>query len=160
MSDSERKRLVGRQVTIGLCPTTEADLGDGHFPFGSFVSEGGFWGIGSDSNLCIDPFQEIRLLDWQQRLASRRRNAFKMDAALSVATRLYLQACEGGRKASGMPVGRIESGSAADIVVLTSDHPLLKGLSPDDALAACMYSGDKSMISQVYTSGLARLSAS
>ena len=96
-------------------------------------------------------------MDWQQRLSSRRRNAFKMDALLSVATRLYLQACEGGRRASGMAVGRIEEGSSADLVVLSDHHPLLDARTPDDALAACMYSGDKSVISQVYTSGRPRL---
>ncbi|MDA0683953.1 MAG: formimidoylglutamate deiminase [Bacteroidetes bacterium] len=157
MSDPERRQLIERQITVGLCPTTEADLGDGFFPLSRFISEGGTWGIGSDSNLCVDPFQEIRLMDWQQRLSSRRRNAFKMDALLSVATRLYLQACEGGRRASGMAVGRIEEGSSADLVVLSDHHPLLDARTPDDALAACMYSGDKSVISQVYTSGRPRL---
>ena len=74
LSQSEIADLAKSKATVGLCPSTEADLGDGLFPLPEFLSQGGIFGIGSDSNLRIDPAEELRLLEWGQRLHHQRRN--------------------------------------------------------------------------------------
>ena len=74
LTQSEIIELAKSKVTVGLCPSTEADLGDGLFPLPEFLSQGGIFGVGSDSNLRVDPAEELRLLEWGQRLHHQRRN--------------------------------------------------------------------------------------
>jgi len=157
ITKSEMKGIVESGATVGLCPTTEADLGDGFFPFPDFMEAGGSWAIGSDSNVCLSPSEELRLIDYQQRLTHRRRNVFHFDSALGAGTRLYLQACEGGRKAAGMPVGRIEVGSHADFIALNSEHRMSRGLSADETMNAYVYAGGRDLIEQVFVAGVPRL---
>jgi formimidoylglutamate deiminase len=153
MTPEERRKLVATQATVCLCPTTEGDLGDGLFPLSDFVQEGGRWAIGSDSNVCIDPAEELRMLDWQQRLSGRKRNPFRFDAAMSASTRLYHHALEGGRGASSLSVGRIEKGSFADFIELNSDTDLAQGCSPDEILSAWIYSSHPSLKKRVIVGG-------
>lgn len=149
----ERDYVVEADVTICLCPTTEGDLGDGYFPLAEFMQQGGRWAIGSDANICLDPTEELRTLDWQQRLHARKRNAFRFDGSLSAGTRLYLEALEGGRRASGLPVGRLNTGNYADFIELRRDVPLSEGLSPDEILTAWIYSGDPSLRGRIWVGG-------
>jgi len=152
----ELSDLAASGATVCLCPTTEGDLGDGFFPLSDFVRQGGHWAIGSDSNICLDPTEEIRMLDWQQRLHQRKRNPFRFDGSLAAGTRLYLQALEGGRRASALPVGRIATGDRADFVELRQDVPISRDLSPDEILSAWVYSGDASLKGRVWTDGVER----
>lgn len=156
MTDEERRKVIDSRATIGLCPTTEGDLGDGFFPLSDFVREGGHWAIGSDSNVCTDPTEELRMLDWQQRLHQRKRNPFRFDGALSSGTRLYLGALEGGRRAAGLKTGRIEAGHVADFVELDRTTELAADLSPDELLSAWIYSGHRSFLNRVWTGGQIR----
>ena len=149
----ELKKIVQAQVTIGLCPTTEGDLGDGTFPHAEFLAAGGRLAIGSDSNVCVAPTEELRLIDYQARMASRKRNAFKLDGSVGSGTYLYQTALEGGRRASGLAVGRIEVGSKADLVELTQNHPLTTGKSPDEILNTFVYGGTKELIDRVVING-------
>jgi len=153
MTSTERERLVATDATVCLCPTTEGDLGDGFFPLAEFMQEGGSWAIGSDSNVCIDPAEEIRMLDWQQRLAGRKRNPFRFGGAVSASTRLYQHALEGGRSASRLPVGRIETGSMADFIELDGSQDMVAGCSPDEVLAAWTYSSHASLLRKVVVGG-------
>lgn len=153
MTPEERRKLVPTGATVCLCPTTEGDLGDGFFPLADFVQENGRWAIGSDSNVCIDPAEELRMLDWQQRLSGRKRNPFRFDAAMSASTRLYNLALEGGRAASALSVGRIEKGSAADFIELNSDADLAAECSPDEILSAWIYSSHPTLKKQVIVGG-------
>jgi len=93
------------------------------------------------------------MLDWQQRLRLRKRNAFQFDSTLSASTRLYLKALEGGRQAAALPVGRIEPGFQADVIELRQDISLSNGLSPDETLAAWIYSGDSSFLGRRWIQG-------
>jgi formimidoylglutamate deiminase len=149
----ELKSIIDAGVTVGLCPTTEGDLGDGAFPFADFLSRGGRFGIGTDSNVCVSPAEELRFLDYQARILSRKRNAFQFDGQFGSGTRLYQMALEGGRRASALPVGRIEEGSKADLVELRTDHPLSIDRSPDEILNAYLYSAGKDLIGSVLVSG-------
>ena len=159
MTDAERQGVVDSRATICLCPTTEGDLGDGFFPLADYVREGGQWAIGSDSNVCIDPAEELRMLDWQQRLHQRRRNPFRFDGSLAASTRLYQAALEGGRAASGLTAGRIAVGHVADFVELRRASEWTSDLSPDELLAAWMYSGHGSLMGSVITNGTTRWDA-
>jgi len=152
-TDKERAVLAERKIPVCLCPTTEGDLGDGFFPLVEFMRDGGLWCIGSDANICLDPSEELRMLDWQQRLRLRKRNAFQFDSTLSASTRLYLKALEGGRQAAALPVGRIEPGFQADVIELRQDISLSNGLSPDETLAAWIYSGDSSFLGRRWIQG-------
>ncbi|MCH7855670.1 MAG: amidohydrolase family protein, partial [Gemmatimonadetes bacterium] len=153
ISDSEMSGIVQSGATVGLCPTTEADLGDGHFPFEKYVGLSGSWAIGSDSNTSVSPVEEVRLLDYTSRLLQRRRNVFQFDGSLGSGTRLYQRACEGGRLASALPVGRIEPESHADFVALSTSHALTDGLSADEVLNSYIYAGGRDLIDQVFVAG-------
>lgn len=152
-SRSEIEQIIDSGIPVCLCPSTEADLGDGLFPFADFISRGGLFSIGSDSNVCVSPTQEIRYLDYQSRLSIRRRNAFHFDGRIGIGTRLYQSALEGGRKASSLPVGRLEVDCYADIVELTSEHFLSESRSADEIMSAYVYGGGKELIKRVFVGG-------
>lgn len=146
MDDSERRQLAASGATVGLCPTTEADLGDGRFALRSFFDVGGRTAIGSDSNVCFDPGEEIRFLDYQNRLETRRRNAFQLPSGHTVSTWLYGEMLRGGRQACGEDVGRLESGQWADFLDLSGEE------DPDEVLGAWIY-GDRTRIRTAFVAG-------
>jgi formimidoylglutamate deiminase len=110
-------------ATVGLCPTTEADLGDGIFPAEALVAAGGRFGIGSDSQVSASLFEELRLLEWGQRLNTRRRTVLTGGAGRSNGRALLDMAWAGGAAACGIAAGQIEVGMPADITVLASGLP-------------------------------------
>ncbi len=132
MTAQETSRLAASGAIAGLAPTTEADLGDGTFPARAFLDAGGAFGIGSDSNTIVDPFAELRQLEWSQRLAVLERNVLA-DRAAPVGRTLYTQAARGGGAALRQPVGVIAAGTRADFIVLNGDDPALAD-APHDAL--------------------------
>ncbi|MGI4983191.1 MAG: formimidoylglutamate deiminase [Janthinobacterium lividum] len=123
MSAAEYRLTARSGAVAGLCPTTEANLGDGIFDARRYFDAGGRWGIGSDSQVCVSPAAELRLLEYGQRLLHRRRNVLASDAAPAVADRLYLDAVRGGAAASGHPLGGLTAGQRADLVILDAAHP-------------------------------------
>lgn len=125
MTGEEAAGLARSGAVAGLCPITEANLGDGLFPAEDFLAAGGTFGIGSDSNVLIDASEELRLLEYGQRLAARRRNRLAPPGA-SVGDTLYRGAVEGGAKALGAPAG-FALGNPADFVTLDPEHPSLDG---------------------------------
>ncbi|MEQ9104427.1 MAG: formimidoylglutamate deiminase [Rhodothermales bacterium] len=146
MDDGERRRLASCGATVGLCPTTEADLGDGRFQLRPFLASKGSIAIGSDSNVCTDAAEEIRFLDYQNRLETRRRNAFQVPAGTASGTWLYQQMLRGGRSAAGTDTGRLVPGDWADFLDLSGNG------DPDDVLGAWIY-GDRSRIRATYVGG-------
>ena len=106
----EIRDLAASGATVALCPTTEADLGDGVFPLGDYVAAGGRWGIGSDSNVCRDPFDELRLLEYGQRLLHRRRDFAGGARSGEIGDWLWEQALAGAGRASGFADGGISIG--------------------------------------------------
>lgn len=123
MTDDEAGRAASSGAVAGLCPITEANLGDGIFPAVPFLAAGGAWGVGSDSNILIDASEELRLFEYGQRLAHRRRNRLAPTGA-SVGDTLYRSAAAGGARALGAPAG-LAIGNPADFVTLDRDHPAL-----------------------------------
>ena len=104
----------------GLCPTTEANLGDGLFPLAAFLAHGGTLGIGSDSHVSVSPIEELRWLEYGQRLIAQRRIVAGSRTHPHVGDFLWTAALGGGAAASGRSIGRLAPGCRADLVVLRS----------------------------------------
>lgn len=127
MTEAETKTLARSGAAAGLCPITEANLGDGLFPLGAFLKEGGTWGVGSDSNVRIDLAEELRLLEYGQRLVHRARNVAAPGPGHSTGRALFDRALAGGAQALGVVAG-IEIGAWADLASLEADHDGDRGL--------------------------------
>ena len=124
MTADETRRLAASGAIAGLAPTTEADLGDGTFAARAYIGARGTFGIGSDSNTIIDPFAELRQLEWSQRLARQARNVLANEG-MPVGQTLYAAAARGGAQALARPAGAIAPGARADFAVLDADDPAL-----------------------------------
>jgi formiminoglutamate deiminase len=121
MTETETKMLARSGAVAGLCPITEANLGDGLFPLEGFLRGGGVFGVGSDSNVRIDLAEELRLLEYGQRLVRRARNVAASAPGRSTGRALFDGALAGGAQALGTVAG-IELGGSADLVSLAADH--------------------------------------
>ena len=139
MTEREVQGLARSHAVAGLAPTTEADLGDGIFPAEAFVVNGGRFGIGSDSNTVIDPFVELRQLEWSQRLRFRRRNVLASETEPTVGHALWQAALAGGAQAVGRRTGVIAAGYRADLVVLNADDAGLAEQPVEYALDAAIF---------------------
>ncbi|MBS9475745.1 formimidoylglutamate deiminase [Ancylobacter radicis] len=124
MRPQETRAMAKSGAVAGLCPITEANLGDGIFPAPAFLEAGGRYGVGSDSNVRIDAAEELRLLEYSQRLAHRARNVLAMTEGRSTGAALFAGALEGGAQALGAPAG-LKVGAPADMVSLDASHPSL-----------------------------------
>lgn len=144
-------------ATVVICPLTEAYLGDGLFAADDFVSAGGQIAIGSDSNSRIDAIEELRLLEYGQRLRKERRARLATGAGLGVP--LWSEACRGGAAALGHPSGAIEPGRFADLVVLQHGAAALRGHDVDTLMDALIIGGSRSDIGDVYVGGQRRVHA-
>ena len=155
MTAGESRRAAATGAVAGLCPTTEANLGDGIFDVPAWRAAGGRWGIGSDSHACVNAAEELMMLEYSQRLQVRQRNVIAGDSQRFVATAMTLEAVAGGAQASGRPVAGLAAGQRADLVVLDAAHPLLEGLpSPDALLAAHVFASHRqSAINCVWSGG-------
>jgi len=158
MDEAEYARGAASGAVAGLCPSTEANLGDGLFDFARWRGHGGAWGIGSDSHACVNAAEDLMLLEYGQRLATRTRNVGAEPAHPQVATALTLGALRGGAQAAGRPVAGLAEGQQADFVVLDAQHVALAGLPPEALLAAHVFASHRtSAIDQVWTAGRRRV---
>ena len=148
----ESDALAASGAVAGLCPITEANLGDGLFPAPRFVAAGGRWGIGSDSNVKIDGPEELRWLEYGQRLGEQARNVFAGEPGASTGGALYRSALQGGAQALGAPMG-LAKGNSADFLTLDPDHPSLAGASADRWLDGLIFSAGRSAIDGVWRRG-------
>jgi formimidoylglutamate deiminase len=121
MDKDETAALAGSKAVAGLCPTTEGDLGDGLFKAKSFLARDGRFGIGGDSHVNVDPFLELRLFEYGQRIKYEQRNVFGLAREESFGGRLYRAACDGGAQALGQRAGAIAAGHRADWIVLDAN---------------------------------------
>ncbi|MSQ63527.1 MAG: formimidoylglutamate deiminase [Betaproteobacteria bacterium] len=152
MTPGETTALAKSGATAGLCPTTEGNLGDGIFPLLAYRAAGGRYGIGGDSHVSRDPAEELRLLEYAQRLTARRRNLVVGERSQAVGTTLWLEAAAGG-KVLGRNMGAIALGARADLVVLDGDHPDLAGRSRDAIANAFVFSGATNLVRDVMVGG-------
>jgi formimidoylglutamate deiminase len=133
MTEAETDALARRGAVAGLCPITEANLGDGTFAARRFLSAGGRFGIGSDSNVLIGVADELRQLEYSQRLKRRERNVLGL-ANSSTGRHLFDEALNGGAAALGSGAAGIAAGRSADLVTLDAGHPTLAGKEGDAIL--------------------------
>ncbi len=152
LTPDETAALARSGAVVALCPTTEANLGDGIFPLLPFRAAGGRYGIGGDSHVSRDPAEELRLLEYAQRLQHRRRNLAAGPRSSAVGTTLWLEAAAGGR-ALGRAMGAIAPGLRADLVVLEGAHPDLAGRSGDAIANALVFSGATGLVRDVMVGG-------
>ena len=152
VTDAEIDGIVTRGATVGLCPITEANLGDGIFPAQAFMDRGGRFGIGSDSNVLIDAAEELRLLEYGQRLVLRTRNALAHASRPSVGGSLFDAALAGGAQALGAP-SALAVGEYADLVSLNADDIALAHRRHDQWLDAWIFAGGRRTVDCVWRAG-------
>lgn len=152
MSADETVALARSGAVAGLCPITEANLGDGLFPAPEFLAAGGAFGIGSDSNVRIDAFEELRLLEYGQRLSRRARNVLAEGPQCSTGRTLYAGAVAGGARALGAAAG-IAIGAPADVVAVDAQHAALVHRSGDALLDSLVFGGAQGAIDRVWRAG-------
>ncbi|NIL95185.1 MAG: formimidoylglutamate deiminase [Woeseiaceae bacterium] len=152
MDQEEVEMLAASGAVVCLCPSTEANLGDGLFPLHRFLESGGRIAIGSDSHVSINPFEELRWLEYGQRLASQSRNVASLEQS-HVGRELFMRALEGGAQACGHETAGIVAGARADIVVLYDDDPMLVGHDAASLLDALVFSGYRLPIERVMVNG-------
>jgi formimidoylglutamate deiminase len=133
LDGAECDALAACGAVAGLCPTTEANLGDGIFPFAAYSGAHGTYGIGSDSNISIAPPEELRWLEYVQRLVAQRRLIAATPGA-SCGEVLYAEAARGGAQACGLRAGSIAPGLRADLVVLDDRRPIMAHAPPGELL--------------------------
>ncbi|MEN4902346.1 formimidoylglutamate deiminase [Luteimonas sp. TWI1437] len=133
-------------ATVALCPTTEANLGDGLFPLRAYLDAGGAWGIGSDSHISVSPVEELRWLEYGQRLARRRRNIAVGPRTPSVGATLLAGAWASAAAATGFA-------QRDDAVVLDADAPLLAGATSTDVADRWLFAGNRPLVREVEVAG-------
>ncbi len=154
MSARETRHLAQSGAVVGLCPTTEANLGDGFFNLVDYVEQGGTWAIGSDSHISISPVEELRWLEYGQRLLYKQRNVMAVKQNLNTGMALYSSALAGGDQSSGRDIGSIEAGRRADFIVIDNQHPRLYGRNEDSLIDSWIFSGNENLVRDVYVGGV------
>lgn len=153
MNDAEILGLAKSGVVAGLCPTTEANLGDGIFPLVEYFEAGGTFGIGSDSHITVNAFEELRWLEYVQRLVRRERTLIKNHEIPSVGAMLLEKTLAGGAQALGRKSGKIEAGYRADFLVLDPDLPQMTGKVRDHLIDAAVFASGTNPIRDVMSGG-------
>jgi formimidoylglutamate deiminase len=157
LSDSEVMRLAQSGAVAGLCPTTEANLGDGLFPLKAFLDAGGTFGIGSDSHISVSPVEELRWLEYGQRLITRHRNIAVTETSSSVGETLWGDALFGGAQSAGIAHGAIDASdddaARADLIVLDETAPQLAGRDAEHLLDTFLFAGNRNLVRDVMVAG-------
>lgn len=152
MLPHETEALAATGAVAGLCPITEASLGDGIFDGVRWMNSNGQISIGSDSNILVSLAEEMRILDTTQRLRDHSRAALA-DAETSTGRRIFDGICSGGAKAAGRGSGTIAIGEWADLLAFDMTHINLTGLRGDTILDTFAFTGDNRMVSDVWAAG-------
>jgi len=152
LDDAEIRDLAASDAVVCLCPSTEGNLGDGLFPLERFLRAGGRIAVGSDSQVTINPFEELRWLEYGQRLASESRNVASVEDP-HVGRELFRRVLAGGAHAAGRSRYGLAPGAPADLVVLDAEDPMLAGHGPATLLDALLFSGYRVPIERVMVHG-------
>lgn len=154
LTDSETDKLAETGANVVLCPSTEGNLGDGIFPLRRYQSSGGNWSIGTDSHVGLNFFEELRILDYGQRLITHKRNTFTGGNSTDSGLFAITKATVAGRKA----MNNFESdfftvGAPFDACVVKSEEPLLANVKTENLASTIVYSTDASQIYGTFVSG-------
>ncbi len=152
MTANETIQMAQSGAVAGLCPITEANLGDGIFKGSEYLQAGGQFGIGSDSNVQISLGGELRLLEYAQRLLTRARNVMVVHEG-SVGHALYANAATGGAQALGRNAGTIEIGKLADLTAIDSTTPQLCALGQEQLLDGLVFAAKDDVVTDLWSAG-------
>jgi formimidoylglutamate deiminase len=154
VTDEETRRLAATRAHVVLCPSTEGNLGDGFFPLAEYHAAGGRYAIGTDSHIGLSPLEELRWIDYGQRLRSERRNVVCRSPGDDSGEQIYLRTWTAGRAALGdaSPVP-FAVGAAFDAVVVDPEHPVVLGKPAARRLSAIVYGGDAALVRGVMRRG-------
>jgi formimidoylglutamate deiminase len=150
---AEVRGICASLATVCVSISTEANLGDGSFDAVRFLNLGGRVCVGSDSQATVSPAEELRWMEYQQRLRKRRRGVLADTLEPHVGTRLWREAARSGAQAIGQPAGGIEVGRRADWLVLDPAHPSMAGAALDAALDHLVFAGGSAAIRDVMVAG-------
>jgi formiminoglutamate deiminase len=153
MTDEEVSAFAKTGAVAGLCPVTEASLGDGIFQAREFLDAGGLFGIGTDSNVLVGVADELRQLEYGQRLKHRARNVLSGGAGRSTGRTLFDDALAGGARALAQTTAGLAPGARADIVTLDAAHPSLAGRSRDAVIDGWIFAAASGAIDCVWAGG-------
>ncbi|MCG2626148.1 formimidoylglutamate deiminase [Bradyrhizobium sp. WYCCWR 13023] len=153
MTDQEISAFAKTGAVAGLCPVTEASLGDGIFPAREFLDAGGAFGVGTDSNVLVGVADELRQLEYGQRLKHRARNVLSGGAGRSTGRTLFDDALAGGSRALAQPTVGLIPGARADIVTLDAMHPSLAGRARDAVIDGWIFAAGNGAIDCVWAGG-------
>lgn len=152
MTADETLKMAKSGAVAGLCPVTEANLGDGPFNGPSYLEAGGAFGVGSDSNVLISLTEELRTLEYSQRLRDVARNVMVVGEG-SVGDTIYTGAAKGGAQALGRGAGEIAVGELADIVAIDGAAPSMCALRQDQILDGLVFAAKDDVITDVWSAG-------
>jgi formimidoylglutamate deiminase len=147
LAREEALGIASSGATVAICPTTEANLGDGLFPLRDYLQAGGRWGIGSDSHVSVSPVEELRWLEYGQRLVTRHRNIAVMAHSPSVGETLLHGVLESAADSTGF------RDTGDDVVLLDGDAPALAGATADDVVDRWLFAGNRPLVKQVRVAG-------
>jgi formimidoylglutamate deiminase len=147
LTDAEVAGVAASGATVAICPTTEANLGDGLFPLRAYLDAGGAWGIGSDSQISVSPVEELRWLEYGQRLATHHRNIAVRPDCASVGETLLRGVISSSANATGFT-------ATEDRVTLDTDAPQFAGMTSDDAVDRWIFSGNRNLVRDVEVGGV------
>lgn len=153
LNKTEVQGIAASGAVAGICTTTEGNLGDGFFDLPNYIAAGGRFGVGSDSHVSQSPVEELRWLEYGQRLRLQGRNIASVTGQRKVGDFLYQAALQGGAQASGRKLGQLSVGYRADIVVLDDEHPNLAGINSTDVLNTWIFAGNDNLVRDVYVGG-------
>lgn len=154
LNAQEIKMIADSGAVAGLCPMTEANLGDGLFPLADFMVHNGRLAIGSDSHIAINPCEELRLLEYGQRLTTQRRSISATPESPSPALTLYKAALMGGARSMNAVIGHLTVGKSADFIVLDKNAACFYAARDiSDVLDCYIFAGNPTAIKDIYTGG-------
>lgn len=153
LSNNHITKIANSNAVVGICPSTEANLGDGFFTLPDYIAQGGRFGIGSDSHVSQSPVEELRWLEYGQRLRLQRRNIASTADHPNVGNFLYQASLQGGAQASGRRVGQLKVGMRADVLVLDANHPNLSNISSVNIVNTWLFSGNDNLVRDVLVGG-------
>ena len=146
LTPEETRGIAASGATVAICPTTEANLGDGLFPLRAYLDAGGAWGIGSDSHISVSPVEELRWLEYGQRLVTHHRNIAVRAGSTSVGETLLHDVAASGARSTGFDAD-------GDHIVLDAAAPILAGATDDDVADRWIFSGNRNLVREVVVGG-------
>ncbi len=153
LDESERKGIITSQAIAGICPTTEANLGDGIFPTTEFLAEQGTFAIGSDSHISVNPIEELRWLEYAQRLIKQQRAILASNEQASVGQNLWQRAAQGGAQSTNTNSGSLALGKQADLLVLDGNKTKLFAHDNKHLLDSVIFASQQSPVADVMVNG-------